>query len=178
MGLSWIQLPDGHNFALENASGFNVANGALTIYFSNGTSYLFQAGNNGVAAAVLNQIQGVMATPAAFTQIAGLMGIASISPVQFDVTTATVNIYGAGFDPNTAGKLYFDDTQGGIDHNGYYMNCTVVNPNLMTGTFGGVGDGTLSVSNKLVLITYEDTNSVLSNVITGHNPSGTYVTIP
>lgn len=102
--------------------------------------------------------------------------ISSITPAAFDLTTDLVTITGIGFLPPFVGLLHIEDAVGGPDSNGYYMNCSYVSSTQLTATYGGPGDGTLGPG--AVLLYYEDTLSIQSNVINGSNPSGTLITIP
>jgi hypothetical protein len=100
----------------------------------------------------------------------------SITPAAFDLATDLVTITGLGFLSPFVGLLHIEDAVGGPDSNGYYMTCTYVSPTQLTASYGGPGDGILGAGP--VILYYEDTLSLQSNVINGTNPSGTLITIP
>jgi hypothetical protein len=101
--------------------------------------------------------------------------ILSITPASFDMTTDLVTITGLGFLAPFIGQLHIEDLIGGPDSNGYYMNCSYVSPTQLTASYGGPGDGVISPA---VILYYQDTLGLQSNLINGTNPSGTLITIP
>jgi hypothetical protein len=176
---SWIQLPDGYTFALE-AMRTIVADGAAVVLTpADGTPAVrWDATDARYAALVMTALQGIMTSPSGFQTVTPAPIIDSVVLSQEDITLATVTITGCGFYARTVGKLYFEDTSGGQDSNGYYDVCAYVNGQSLTGTYGGAGDGNLSQGGPGVLIYYQDTLGTKSNVINGTNVSGTQVTIP
>ena len=174
-----IQLPDGGRF---NPDGFIWYLSGYTITFtlvSNGATFTYAAPNESptLAAFVLYQIDLFIAQGANSLLPVPTSGyvITSISPTSFDITTATLTINGTGFTAANIGKIFFEDAIGGADSNGYYAVCTYVSPTEMTTVYGGSGDTTLS---KQMIIYYEDSNGLQSNLISATNPSGTLITIP
>lgn len=89
--------------------------------------------------------------------------ITSVSPNVFNAGTSNVTIKGSGFAAATVGKLHVEDAAGGLDGNGYFLNCTFVDAFTLTAVPGGNGDGILPAGAALVY--YEDSNSVLSNAL-------------
>jgi hypothetical protein len=175
---SWIQMPDGYTFALENIKSAQVlADGVLLTDFSNQT-YLWPAGGSFLAGSYVAAIQAVMAVPAAFTVLQPLIPyISSVVLDNPDITLcANVVIRGAGFAAGTVGKLHFEDAPGGRDSNGYYMTCTYISPTMLTATYGGPGDADLGPGP--VSIYYQDSTNAQSNIIAATNTTGTVVTIP
>ena len=179
--MSVIKLTNG--ITIQASSIVSVTdNGTDTITLNLiGGSDVTQDGLSGILTNTRNALDNLLGSPPTTFGViplvpAYVVTITSITPSYFDVTTvAPITITGTGFNAGTVGFLYFDDSSGGVDHDGYAMVCTYVSPTQLTAVFSTVGNGILSVADLKVLITYQDTANNCSNVLLGYNPTGTYV---
>ena len=87
MSLSWIQLPDGYTFALENQRSIEVQGVNLVLTDNGGKSRSIPFDNVSQALFVQAAVQVVMVTPANFTSLIKNLVFTSITP-----NTATVGV--------------------------------------------------------------------------------------
>ena len=181
MSLSWIQLPDGYTFALENQKSVEPLDSSLVFVGLDGSKTIWQAGSSYNALALNSAIQGIMATPATFTALSVPVMLVALSSSAFDITTAALTIHGFGFTAATIGKLRFEDGQfaANEDSNGYWSQCAYVSPTEATMVYGGPGDSYIDNGTQQVVIYYEDSNGIKSNFIPATLVIGTTsITIP
>ena len=168
-----ILFPDGTRVNYNFVQSRTISGDTITLNYASG-SYSYSA-PTGLGSFVLAQIDGFQSGLLVISiQPYFLKSIDQAPSPGFDITSATIDIRGTGF---IAGmKLRFEDIGGGLDSNGYYMTCTLVDQTHMTAVYGGPGDGILTPAPVLVYL--QDSNNNLSNVLSASNPSGTVITIP
>ena len=174
-------LPDGSRLDLGNIVQYSLSGDTVSLVTVGGTT-ITVSGQTGMGSFLMEQFDAVMSgTSTNTTILASNIVIISITPNPMSIAnpgSGTLTILGSGFNPATVGFLHFEDTTGGLDGNGYAWICTYVSPTQLTAVFSTSGDGTISVSDKVALVYYQDSNGVQSNVLRGTNPSGTTVSIP
>lgn len=172
-----VLLPDGQRINLDNLTNWSLSSYTITFTRQDSSTFTYvdPNGNAQNAASIILQLDQI-----AFSGTDGpgmiswsSLTITSISPVAFDITTATLTVKGTGFDAATIGKLYFEDNTGGQDSNGYFAICTFVDSSTLTAAYGGPGDATAPN-----FIYYQDSNGQTSNNIGCTVVSGTQITIP
>jgi IPT/TIG domain len=173
-----VAFPNGQRVILDNCIGYQAEGGAVKFTSTAGGVLGYTANNQGSAAAMSPQIDSaVQGSDNTVTNIVESPTITSISPSSFDISAgggANLTINGFGFSADTIGNLWFEDTAGGKDSNGYHFVCTYVSPTQITAVYGSSGDGALSLG---MLVYYQDSNNVQSNALNAVNTSGTLITV-
>ena len=173
-----VQLQDGARINLDRIVKYSSTGDVVSFVVDNVLTITYTDANASSANAefAVTEIDKEANSASNFTVIPySSYQILSIDPSSFDILTGQLTIRGSGFVAELVGKLYIEDAAGGIDGNGYYMNCTFVDSTTLTAVYGGAGDGNLSPAMK---IAYKDSAGLISNVIDASNPSGTTITIP
>lgn len=146
-----------------------LKNNSIVVYHADGSINTYSYIDAPTAQAYYN---GVKASQTATTGII----ISSIIPTTFDVTAATVTIMGANFPSGDTLVLHIEDTAGGFDDNGFFMNCTWKDSGTLIAVPGGNGD---SVWTSQMYVYLRDTTiSQRSTVLMATWPgSGTTITM-
>ncbi len=179
-----VLFPDGTEIFAKSISSVMLPSAGVTVaigLWQTTSDYSYTFTDKATAYRMYRQIldlcNGILAGQSVLNNNPTNYVITDISPTSFDITTDVVTITGSGFYFPLLGNFHLEDSPGGgTDSNGYYMVCTYVSPTQLTCVFGGTGDGVLGPG--AVLLYYEDSVGVQSNVIDGTNPSGTLITIP
>jgi len=177
---SWITLPDGYTFALENTNQVGFDGNQLLITFANDVPKTFAAntiiGGQVYTKALYAQIRALMATPVALTNLCDKVAtiLTGVSLSQPDITLATGFVTGYGFSPDMTYVLHYENLAT-PDNNGYFSNCTYVSPTQLSFVYGGPGDGILAGDPIIVYIA--DQNNLQSNQLQAINPTGTELVI-
>ena len=180
-GISWIKLPNGICFPLENQRFIEPSGGnlVLTDYSGGSRAIPFDTASN--VAILLQEIEAIMLTPVSFTALPPL--ITRITVDAFNAHTDTITIQGFGFSQSGAGLLWIEDVTGGKDSNGLSMTCTVISDTEMTAVFNSNGDGNPFPNDGAgppvaVLIYYQNADNVQSNAINATEDNAFNITIP
>jgi hypothetical protein len=129
-GISWIQLPNGICFPLENQKFIEVQGNNLVLSDYNGGSRAIPFDTATIAASVLTSVQAVMAMPVTFTNLINSLTFAAIGTPNPNPATATVNapttytITGTGFLSALGGSslVKFDDGASHVEQQALTVN--------------------------------------------------------
>ena len=148
-----------------------LRNNSIDIYHADGSINTYSYIDSNTAAGFYTAVK------LSQTTATGIV-IAYITPVTFDITSTQVVIHGLNFPQSDTLQLRIEDTFGGLDSNGYFMNCAWQDSSTLYGTFGGAGDSSLSAQNYVYLLDTTPSPTNRSNALTASWPgSGTIVTM-
>jgi hypothetical protein len=172
-----VTLPGGQRVSLQQG-GYKTDGGGHLLVYASGATLQYNAATEADAQYVLRQLdaavqQGVdVLTPLRPTAT----GYDAL-PATFDLATSEFTLGGWGFHLiPTPLQLRVEDALNGEDDNGYYMDCVVINDELMVIKPGGAGDGILGPG--AVEIYFKDGAGNRTTPIDGTNTAGTTITIP
>ncbi len=171
-----VTLPDGQRLPLDQLH-YQAGSPGIQFVHASGASYSYSEGDAANVAYVLAQLDlAVKAGVDILTPLRGtVIGFGAL-PATFDVAVTEFVFRGWGFFGRGPWKLHIEDTSGGTDDNGYFMNAAIVDDNQLVISPGGPGDGGIGPGS--VLLYFKDGAGNVWNQVNGTNTSGTTVTIP
>ncbi len=171
-------LPNGKRVNLLNFSDWELSSYTITFTRPDSTTLTYADPFSDPIAAqfVLEQLDQISARGSNGAPVIGSpIRIDSVLPSPFDVTSTTITIRGAGFLLAAAGKLWVEDAFGGMDFNGFSLNCTVIDDTMMTAVYTSSGDATLLPT---MLVAYKNAAGTVSNILSATNTTGNNITVP